>query len=416
MRRSSGLGLGFLLGVLLLSSCQRSPGVPLDAQGLEENVVWLAAAHPSRLAGGSQEKAAAAWLAKAFRGLGLKVEVETFPVLGFSPGKASFALEGRGSLEVQAFLYSPPTPGWGIEAPLVDAGWGLGSDLAGAGGRILVLHRRGSGLLETAEAAAAAGALGLLVLDPGRPTVQGYAGPHPPLPMAELGGQDARTLAQALEARPGQAGLPAPRGKLILRTRTAKAESRNVIALVPGRLGRGRAILVGAHLDSVDTPGAGDNATGLACLLGLAARLARAPLDRDVYLVGFGAEEVGEEGSKALVAAWRGREPEAVLILDTVGSGDLTMVYSLRAEANPVTLAATRAALDMGLRVETGGSENSDHLPFALAGIPAAFIMRLPEERRHSAGDRAEYVDARALGETLDLALATLRLLDGAVQ
>lgn len=408
MRRVPGPGLGFLLVLLLLPSCGKAPPLPLDARGLAENVAWLAAAHPSRLAGGPAEEATGAWLAAGFRRLGLRVEVETFPVLGFSPGKASFSLEGKGNLEVQAFLYSPATPSQGIEVPLVDAGWGLGSDLAGAGGRILVLHRRGSGLLETAEAAAAAGALGLLVLDPGRPTIQGYAGPHPPLPMAELGGQAARTLAQALEA-----GLPAPRGKLVLQTKTAKARSRNVIALVPGKLGRGGAILVGAHLDSVDTPGAEDNASGLACLLGLAARLAREPLDRDVYLVGFGAEEVGEEGSKALVRAWIGREPAAVLILDTVGSGSLTMVYSLRAEANPVTLAATRAALDLGLRAETGGSENSDHLPFALAGIPAAFIMRLPEERRHSAGDRAEFVDPQALVETRDLALATLGLLGG---
>lgn len=415
----AGLGASAALAISLLCACSPPPpSIPKDGPGLLATVTYIADRYPSRLAGGKAEKATADWLARSLLSLGLKVEEEAFPILGFSSGPASFILEGGKSLPVEAFLYSPPSPARGLVGPLLDLGWGLDSELGSARGKIVILHRRGTGLLETAEALGSAGALGILVLDPGRPSSQGFAGSHLPLPIAELGGEDARSLALDLEAldRSDRAGTALAR--LRLPTRTFKSISHNVIARIPGLKSlaggpQAPAFLVGAHLDSVATPGAADNASGLACLLGLAARLTQDRLDRDVVVVGFGAEEVGEEGSKALVEAWRGREPGEVLILDTVGGGQLTMVYSLRAAENSVTRAAIKAGQGLGLRMERSGSENSDHLPFSLEGIPAAFLMRLPEEKRHTVQDRAEFIHEAALVETLDLALSTLRLLDG---
>jgi len=83
----------------------------------------------------------------------------------------------------------------------------------------------------------------------------------------------------------------------------------------------------------------------------------------------------------------------------------------LIAGANAAVAAALGAGSGLGIRVEAGSSEYSDHLPFAMAGIPAAFIMRLPEERRHTAGDVPASVDGRALAETTDLVEAAVRKL-----
>ncbi len=67
-------------------------------------------------------------------------------------------------------------------------------------------------------------------------------------------------------------------------------EYRNVI----GRFGQGRGsrIIVGAHYDSCgDTPGADDNASGVAVLIELAHLLGRYPPEREVELVAYSLEE-----------------------------------------------------------------------------------------------------------------------------
>jgi aminopeptidase YwaD len=161
----------------------------------------------------------------------------------------------------------------------------------------------------------------------------------------------------------------------------------------------------------VESPGANDNASGLACLLELAERLAGKPPAAEIWLVGFGAEEVGEIGSGDFVTRWEGPPIDAMFAIDTVGAGSTTMVYSLHGSPNAAVAAALGAGSALGIRVEAGSSEYSDHLPFAMAGTPAAFIMRLPEERRHTAGDGPAAVDGRALAETADLVEAAVRTL-----
>lgn len=94
--------------------------------------------------------------------------------------------------------------------------------------------------------------------------------------------------------------------------------------------------------------------------------------------------------------------------VDTVGSGATLMAFSVNGAGNAAVSSLVAAGRDLGLRVETGAAEGSDHLAFALAGIPAAFVMRLPEERRHTALDRAEFVEGQALVDTVRLLEAAM--------
>lgn len=67
---------------------------------------------------------------------------------------------------------------------------------------------------------------------------------------------------------------------------------RNLAADLPGAAEPGRVLVVGAHYDTVGaTPGADDNASGVAGLLGLARRLAGAPAGPTVRFVAFALEE-----------------------------------------------------------------------------------------------------------------------------
>ncbi len=73
----------------------------------------------------------------------------------------------------------------------------------------------------------------------------------------------------------------------------------NVLATRPGA-GDGPVVVVGAHLDTVrDSPGADDNASGVAVVLELARLLAQLPHGRPVTLALFDLEELGQLGSTA---------------------------------------------------------------------------------------------------------------------
>ncbi len=85
---------------------------------------------------------------------------------------------------------------------------------------------------------------------------------------------------------------------------SAPGDSANLVARIPGD-DPSRAVLLGAHLDSADNPGALDDAAGAAILLEVARVLDGAGVRPavDLYLVWFGAEEAGLLGSYAFAAA-----------------------------------------------------------------------------------------------------------------
>ena len=104
-------------------------------------------------------------------------------------------------------------------------------------------------------------------------------------------------------------------------------EYRNMEVVIAGRKTPGDVVVVGAHYDSVEgTPGADDNASGLACLLELARLLKSEPMDRTVRLVAFANEEppfffTEDMGSRryARAAKQRGDRIVAMLSLETIG-------------------------------------------------------------------------------------------------
>ena len=101
----------------------------------------------------------------------------------------------------------------------------------------------------------------------------------------------------------------------------------NVEAVLPGHGATDEIIVIGAHYDSVaDSPGADDNASGVAALLELARLLARSTLPRTVRFVAFANEEApffyGDEmGSNlyAIRAQAQGERIAAMLSLETMG-------------------------------------------------------------------------------------------------
>jgi Zn-dependent M28 family amino/carboxypeptidase len=96
---------------------------------------------------------------------------------------------------------------------------------------------------------------------------------------------------------------------------------RNLILTIPG-LKSDLPILIGAHYDAVPgTPGADDNASGVAALLELAQALAAAPAHHTVRLVAFDLEEYGMVGSGhyAETLQQQGQQLRLMLSLEMLG-------------------------------------------------------------------------------------------------
>ena len=172
--------------------------------------------------------------------------------------------------------------------------------------------------------------------------------------------------------------------------------SRNVVAWWP--TARRHRVLVGAHIDTVrGSPGANDNASGVAVMLENARIFAGRRQARWLRFIAFGSEEYGHNGahhvgSQTFVRRLGrdGRRRVAGMIsVDMVADGKPLIVGS--AGIGPPRMARTlhrhlvRAGVDVAYRTVCDCSDNG---PFERAGIPAAFMWSDYEPSYHDDSDR----------------------------
>lgn len=189
-------------------------------------------------------------------------------------------------------------------------------------------------------------------------------------------------------------GFPLPQG----------GRSWNVVATPPGA--DPARLLVGAHLDTVGgSPGANDNASGVATLLELARVLAGPPAE-ELALVAFGAEEFQPAGghhigSDVYVRRMSAEERDVLELMvsaDMVGKVRPFIAAYLQGTAAGPARELARAARASGSRASVRAlGDISDHGPFALADLPAAFLWTGDEPNHHLPTDVVRNVAPRAL-------------------
>ena len=162
----------------------------------------------------------------------------------------------------------------------------------------------------------------------------------------------------------------------------------NLILRLPGLRPDLAPLLVGAHYDGPpQSPGADDNATGVAVLLELARRFREAPPRRPIWLVAFDQEEAGLVGSRALARALRGQSQTLHLMvsLEMLGFTGPSQRYPLDAlrwiygsRGDFLALVANGRALPLlpGLAWRLGRHVRTNVLPVPLRG------RSLPDSRR----------------------------------
>jgi Zn-dependent M28 family amino/carboxypeptidase len=209
----------------------------------------------------------------------------------------------------------------------------------------------------------------------------------------------------------------------------------NLILRLPGQRPDLPPVLVAAHYDGpLGSPGADDNATGVAALLELARRWAQRPPRRPLWLVAFDQEEWGMVGSKALAEELRqqGQPLHLMLSLEMLGYtaeqqryplAAMRAVYGSRGDFIALVANAGAAALLPGLSRAMGAHVKtkvlpvpfqgrqlpdvrlSDHSPFWDAGYNAVMVtdtsfMRNPHY--HQSSDTIETLDLPFLLAVID--------------
>ena len=184
--------------------------------------------------------------------------------------------------------------------------------------------------------------------------------------------------------------------------------SRNVVAWWPGA--RRYPVVLGAHMDTVaGSPGANDNASGVAVILEIARLAAGTPKAGFLRFVAFGSEEYGSDGrhhvgSQVFVNRLRkeGRRRLAGMIsVDMVADGRPLIVGTAGIGPPDVAdrFAAIARARDIGVERQTT-CDCSDNGPFERAGIAAAFLWSGSEPNYHDDSDKVKNMEPDDLVRT----------------
>ena len=407
----------------------------LGPSPLEGNLRRLTDEVGGRVTGSPEMAKAVDWAVTAFRAEGIDVHTEKYTLpRTWSEGETRLELLGPSQFPVRlvAVGWSPPTPSGGIEANLVDIGYGSEADFARAGapvkGAILLAYTDlGSTWADlfseytqpppVIDRAVKGGAVAILWMGARerlllyRHTNTGDASLER-LPQAVVAREDAMRLARTIAANPGKVrvrfNMPNKIGPAV--------EQENVVGEIRGYEKPDEAVILGAHLDSWDLgTGALDNGCNAALVIEAARAIKATGLAprRTIRFVLFSGEEQGMYGSWQYALAHRVEldKIRAVVVFDS-GVGRVTG-YSLTG----------RGDIEQGVREilkpldswdvshhTLDGDIGTDNWDFFLEGVPT--LAAEQEEANylpnyHAASDTFDKVDIRELKLNTALAAVT---------
>ncbi len=363
---------------------------------------------PDRYPGRPGNRAATELFARVAASQGLEVEVSEMGCLDFERGETDLVVGGE-SFAATAGPVSNPAA---VRARIAVVSTVDELERGGLEGTVLLVrgelcrepltpksftyfelpeHRRIVAALEAARPAAIVAATGRC------PDLAGSLYPFPLLNDGDFDIPNAFLTDVEGERLAAHAGEPAD---LTLRSRRIPAKAQHVVARARGT-GSGRIVVFG-HVDSWDgAPGALDNATGTAALLGLAHRLAGYEGSLTVELVPLNGEDYyGATGEKRFERDNEGRWNEIVLGMNVDAAG-------WRGHGTEVSLFGLDEATERVVRHAVSGRSGfaigepwyqSDHGLFLLHDRPALAVIsegyaELAATVTHTSADRLELAD-----------------------
>ena len=209
---------------------------------------------------------------------------------------------------------------------------------------------------------------------------------------------------------------------LTLNTKSCPARAADVICRLPGT--GHRKIVLCAHFDTKHgTPGALDNASGVAALMALAPLFRERPLSNELELFFVNGEECYAAPGEVAYLRAGGCDPEKVALcvnIDGIGLTGLSPGISYyNCPARLETACEEARAGDPGM-VRADPWPQGDHMMFAAAGIPClAFstsaTLEVVSEVIHTEKDRLECLDRAVVERTLKTVEKVVRAADRAL-
>jgi hypothetical protein len=392
---------------------------------MDENLRRLADEIGGRVTGSPEMAKAVEWAMGAFRTAGVDVHAEKYKLLTtWSEGDTRLELLGavKFPIRLKSTGWSPPTPQGGIEANVIDVGYGTVDDFAKVSaplkGAILLIHSdigstwtdlfneylRPPAIIEHAVKDGArailwVGARERLLLY--RHT-NSLTGEIDKIPQAVLAREDGMHLARIVAAYPEKVRVHFDMPNKI----GGPVEQQNVVGELRGYEKPDEAVILGAHLDSWELgTGSLDNGCNAALVMEAARAIKATGLlpRRTIRFVLFSGEEQGTIGSREYVRAHRAElDKVRAMITFDAGVGRVTG-YSLGGRRD--TEAGVREVLKP---LESWGANNhtfdasfgTDNLDFLLEGVPT--LVANQEEASylanyHAASDTLDKVEMREL-------------------
>jgi hypothetical protein len=193
--------------------------------------------------------------------------------------------------------------------------------------------------------------------------------------------------------------------------RITEIASKNIIGLKKSSKADAKTLIIGAHYDTVECPGANDNTSGTTVLLEVARILSSRNLDFNIKFIAFGAEEVGLEGSKYHVLTNYPTTPDrnniiGMINIDMVGMGTyISIQRELPHSTDKIYNLAIQASKSINIPFVSNFKGRSDHVPFEGVGIPVVFLSYgpFPHDSYHNEKDNISIIDQQCLSNTIKL-------------
>jgi aminopeptidase YwaD len=338
-----------------------------------------------RITGTPVMEKASAYLINQYRKAGYVTKVQTFSYPKFEDLGSNLTVSGT---TIKGRALNGTISGQ-FNAPLVvvpNVGRSIDFAKVNVKNAIAIVRRGEIRFSEKAKNAAAAGAVGLVIVNNEPGNFYGTLDEKTKIPVLSLSGERGNSLIEI----PQKALVNA---NLNVNVQQRVVTGRNIIAHLEGVTQP--KIILGGHYDSVTgSPGANDNASGTAVVLAIARNLSDTQIGRQVWFIAFDGEEDGLHGSRAFVKAVQSEflsGLKAMLNFDMVGVNNQLGIGGSKS----LTALVDNANPELKIFGSYGGS---DHVPFADKGVPVLFFYRGQEPNYHTPNDKT--VDTKLLDET----------------
>jgi|GEM_PF-1097189 len=405
-----GLLVSVVLAPALVSG--RQPEVSWD--NAYEHVEFLTNIAP-RFAGTEAEAIAASYIENEFRSYGLETWVENFTIENsyiIEENWLRVTLPERIDLAFVPVVYSPPAEN--VVGKLIHV-TELPENLERLRERVVLVSSQ-----RLARELSDLPSLAVIFYREGLPAVSEIWPDPPKAPMVWISGSDAQRLIELLEQ--GEVEV-----ELRLRARIERSTSRNVVAKLLGD--NEEIIIVGAHHDSVLTPGAVDDASGVAVVLEMARVLSIENLPRTIIFTTFGSEELGLLGSTAFVQEHVDNKIFAAVVFDVIAPGpENGLRVGLRGSWEIATTEwldsyAHELAENLDFYAQSEHAQDvggySDYASFTRVGIPGTWVYWVNPQHgeilwpTHTLADNLDFIDQTRLEQVTLFGVELVRRLAG---